>query len=266
MAIPQADPYAYKLARVQAWLGADKVGVYSGVYTAGWSLDQFAALANNYRVMGVDFAVVKLGEWGNFWHGGDVARIRQQFYNAGVGFAPYFFCRPQTWRADAQNAIAAARICGGVVLDCEEQFIGFANALANLVNTVRAAVPNACIIVSGYGDPAYALGGKWPMWAVRNADAYQPQTYFAYWTSIYRARGAVGSIDWGMSDTAGQFAAQGLGTWFPIQPCIAVPLWNWADYQATGARMRRYIAALVLWESSKVNGPMIQALKAGLRG
>lgn len=263
-----ADP---RLARIQAWIGNKTVGAYLSPFdtryggrSVDWRQPQFTQFAEWCKATGLDYALVKFGEWGREYYNGIMQDIRDIFISRHVGMAPYIFARPQTWQADAQTAIKAARICGGVVIDAEEQFIGFGVALHNLLQTVRNAVPNAVIIVSGYGDPGYAMGGKWPMGAVNVADGYQPQGYYAYWNSIYNARGAAGALQWSMADVAGQFRNYGVPLSMPITPCFAVPVRSRNDLVASGAYLKNWQASVVLWHAQTVNADEVAAIKQGL--
>lgn len=256
-----------KLARVWQWLGRNKLGVYCGVYTSSWRAAQFKEYAQRFRNMGADFLCVKFGEWGVEWYDGTVADIRAACFSAGMGMAPYYFCRPQTWQRDAAICIHLAQVCGGVILDCEEQFTYAGAALHNLVQTIRNAVPGACIIVSGYGDPVTAFSngrgqGMWPFTSIMAADAYQPQLYFAVW-SKYRQAGWQAALEWGLNQCGQEFTRAGLGLMFPIQPAIMTGI-NQDDYQPSAAFLKQWKASLVLWEARQVTPAIVAACKAGL--
>ena len=251
------------LQRMQRWVGAQAVGVYLGIETVDWSMNDFANRANQFRDMGVDVAYVKVGEYGTEWYNGNFAAIRQIFLDRGVGCAPYLFCRPETWRGDLAIAVKMARLTGGVVLDCEEQFVNQGASLYNIVNGTRRSAPDACIIVSGYGDPLYAFGPKWPFDAIRDADAYQPQWYFGVWDA-YKQHGYLGAIAWGDGQCADEFRRCGLGDMFAIQPAVNVEGMDQADYQGIAETLRRFTAGIVIWEAQQINANIIQQCRHGM--
>lgn len=271
---PAPAPIPIGLARVNRWIGTNKLGVYispfqktniagKAVRSADWRATQFGAVARTLRLWGVDFMAVKFGEYGNEWYDGTAPAIRQALFNVGMGMTPYYFNRPQTWQKDAAICIKLANLCGGIILDCEEQFKGQATALHNLVQTVRNGAPNACIIVTGYGAPVTAFGaGGWPFSAIKMADAYQPQTYMSVW-SVYKRSGARAAIDWGMGQVAAEFQRGGLGLDFCIQPCIDAGI-NLDDLHLAAAYTKKWKASLMIWEAQGLTQQKTAMLKAGL--
>lgn len=258
-----------KLSRVNAWLGIKTVGAYVSPFARGygkaspdWRYNEWLAYAKSMRAMGIDYLAYKVGERGVEWLDGQMASIRQAGLAAGVGMAPYIFPYPQSWQADARVAIKACQVAGGVILDCEEAFTNYPQQLQWLVDSVRTACPNACIIVSGYGDPAYAFGGKWNMGACKNADAYQPQWYFKVWDKY--KQGYKAALDWGVNDVASQLQKYGLGLNYPVQPCIMADI-SPSDYQPTATYLKAWHASLMLWHAGVLNPQMVAAYKAGMQ-
>lgn len=264
---PSPKPPPVKLVRLQKWLGTNRLGVYFGIETNNWRAPDFHAAALKLRSWGVDYAAVKFGEWGIEWYDRTAPDIMAAFHAAGMGLVPFYFCRPQTWQADADICQHLANMAGGVKLDCEEQFINHGTELAGIVNTVRAKAPGACILVSGYGDPLTAFsdgrgGTAWSFDAIANADAYEPQTYLTYW-DIYHRSGWAAGCDWSMQQCAKAFVQRGLGLSYPIAPCISTPL-NAGDYTPVARYFRKWNAGLCLWEYQTVTKEIVAACKAGL--
>lgn len=261
-------PKSIKLTRLQKWLGPQSLGVYIGVESDTWRAAQFHEVALQLKAMGVDYACVKFGEWGIEWYDRTAPEILAAFRSAGVGMVPYYFNRPDTWRADADICARLANLCGGVLLDCEEQWLNHGVELAAMVNTIRNAAGGACIMVSGYGDPITAFNdGRghtiWPFDAINAAvDAYQPQTYLPYW-QVY-AQGWQAGVEWSMKQCADSFTQKGLGLSFPIAPLIAVPL-HTADYTPVARFFKAWGAGLCLWEYKSITPEIVAACKAGLK-
>lgn len=268
---PEPPKPAPGLARVQSWLIPGHLGVYispfheiNQVRSALWRAPQFASLAVQLAAWGVDFMLIKTGEWGVEWYDGQFSQIRQACLEHGMGVCGYHFCRPEHWREDAAICAKIARQSQGIFLDCEEQFLGHHDELKALVETVRSGAPESCIIVTGYGAPDSAFNGKWPFDAIAQADAYQPQTYFTSPWTEYLQHGALAAINWGMNQVANEFTKYGLGLNYCIQPCISLGMRNFADYQIAARRCKDWQAALCVWEAQGLTADIARALKAGL--
>jgi len=252
-----------KLTRIQQWLGVKTLGIYVGTYTASWTLAQFEAKAVQFAAQGVDYAIIKVGEAGHEWYNGTFPAIRAVFLKHGVGCAPFYFNRPQYWQSDASICAKLANEAGGIILDCEEQFLNQSGPLRSLVDAVRAQAPDKCIVVTGYGDPTTALGFGWDFSAIQNADGYQPQWYIGWWTP-YKQGGWQYAIGWADGQCAQQFAHFGLGQDFPIQPAINVEGVNEADLKPLCQYLTAWKDGVAVWENNDINGQMIADMKAGL--
>ena len=262
-------PVAPGLARVQQWLGAKTVGLYFGVETANWRVEQFGAVAAQLQSWGVDYAMVKLGgDVGIEWYDGQLPAIRQAFLQHGVGMAPFIYCNPGAVGGDIQIATHCANVCGGVVFDIEDGWGGKDGQLAALLSTTRQNCPDACLILTGYGDPRYHFGVfGFPHSTLRDAlhnhvlDAYQPQWYFGVW-DIHKQHGAIAAIDWGDQDVASIY-----GNDCVIQPAINCEGVALADFGAAAQYLKNWHAGVTIWEYQQVaaNPGIISECKKGLQ-
>jgi LysM repeat protein len=207
--------------------------------------------------------MVKVGEWGNEWYRGTFRDIRQAYLDHGIGCAPFYFNRPQSWQADAVVCARVANIAGNVILDCEEPFLHASAQLSGLVNTIRQQT-NAVIVVTGYGDPNTVFGDPstrpWDFGAIANADAYQPQLYFGYWgyTDV------VGRLVWGINQCGSDFVAHGLGLDFPIMPCINVQGVRAGDLRTAADFLKNWKAGIGVWENLDLTAEDYAELRTGL--
>lgn len=237
-----------KLARVQAQIKPNAVGVYFGIETAPWRASTFVddTLAHFGQHL-PDYVLVKCGEWGIEWYDGTFPQIRSAFLARGVGCAPYIFARPQTTSADQALAVKLGREAGIIILDCEEQWANDPGALPAFVAGVRHGLgEEPVIIVSGYGDPKTAVP-SWDFRCLVAADAYQPQWYIGVW-DIYRTHGWQAAIDWGDGECAAQLSAAHMGTDFPLQPALGLQNVAANDLFPLGQYLAHWQAGCSLWE------------------
>jgi len=253
-----------RLARVQAQIKPNAVGVYFGIETAPWRADTFVSdTLAHFGSHLPDYVIVKCGEWGIEWYDGTFPAIRAGFLARGVGCAPYIFARPQTTSADQQLAAKLAREAGIVILDCEEQWANDLGALPAFVAGVRHGAGDApVIIVSGYGDPKTAVPG-WDFRCLVAADAYQPQWYFGVW-DIYRTSGWQAAIDWGDGQVAQQMVAANLGADYPVQPALGLQGVNFADIEPASHYLANWKAGLSIWEFQICSPSALDAARTGL--
>lgn len=256
---PAIDP---RLAKLQAQIGAAKVGVYTGVYTANYSWAQFEGIAVDLKNKGADFALVKMGEGGQVWHGGGFAGIRAQFVKHGLGCAAYWYCLPGGGQAQIDHCATLAQQVGMITLDVEDEYKGQGAALQALLDGVCNAAPDAVVIVTGYGDPIFAFGNTFPHAVIRNSKitAYQPQAYFGVW-SRYLRDGVHAALQW-CDDECGLAYGQSI----VLQPAINVQgVRSLLDFQEAGHFWRPFQASVVIWEYQQVTADIIAAVKRGLQ-
>lgn len=255
---------AERLARIQHQLGVSSYGIYLGVETFHWTLTDWHAYLNKLVALSTnkpDYVIVKCGEWGNEWYGGQFPAIRALFLASGIGCVPYFFNRPDTWQQDAAICAKLAKLAGIVILDCEEQFVNHSDALRGLVQRVRSqAGADPVIIVSGYGDPDTAVP-NWDFTCLQYADGYQPQWYIGWW-DLYHQKGIAAAIHWGDGQIAHRFQAAGLGTDYPIQPATSVTNVKPADCEALGAYLLAgWRASVAVWEAQDITATECAAFR-----
>ncbi len=254
---------ADKQQRIARWLGTNTLGVYVGIETVNWRAPQFEEhLAIPLAAQGADWVAVKAGEY-QLWYDDTFAAIRSAFLRHGIGCAPYIFTHPWTWQTDAAMAIHLAQIAGGVILDDEETWVNHGDEHRAMIARIRAACPDACLISSGYGDPAYAFGTGWDFSAITECDAYQPQAYLGYW-DIYHQQGWQAALTWADQQCGAMFTRFGLGADYPIQWAINCQGVNAGDMEPLARYLARWNAPLVVWEYQDVTGPELAALKRGL--
>lgn len=256
---PTEDP---RLVALQAQIGADKVGVYTGIETFNDAPAAFAEIASTLQAYGADFALVKMGEGSATWHNGDFASIRQAFFAHGLGCAPYWYCLPQGGQAQIDACIHLAQQFKLLILDCEDEYAGHDAELADLLNALAVAAPSALIIVSGYGDPITRFGPHgWPFHTVATAAkaVYQPQAYFGVW-DVYNQHGVDAALQWCDNECAAAF-----GQAIVLQPAINVQgVKSLADFEAAGRYWKSFKASVVLWEYQQVTAQIVAAVKKGL--
>lgn len=252
------------LQKVQDWLGEKTVGVYIGVESHNWSQAQFSQAANTLKSWGADYALVKCGEGGMpVWYGGldGVAAVRKAFADQGLGCAPYWYCLPNGGQAQIDACVTIAKLAGGIVLDCEDEFAGQDVALAALLNGICDVAPDACIIVTGYGSPITRFGPHgWPYHTLATSKiaAYQPQLYFGVW-DVYHRAGAHAAIDWGMAQ-----CAQAYGANMVFQPAINIQGVGLDAFQPAADYLKNWKASLCLWELTQGTAAILKALKTGI--
>jgi len=257
---PVPQPPARGLPAIQAWLGTNTLGVYVGIESVSWRAPDFAPVAENLANMNVDYALVKFGERGPEWYDGTLADIKNEFFKRGVGMAPYLYCLPSNVADSIAIANHMCQVCGGVVLDCEDEWQGHDAELATLLNTIRANNPNACIILSGYGDPHFRFGDNYPHHTIATSgiDGYQPQLYFGVW-DVYKQSGWQAAIDWGMTDCGSV-----LGQNMVMQPAITCEGVDLAHFAPCATYLKRWHASMVLWEYQLVTPEIVAECKKGL--
>ncbi len=251
---------AQKLAAIQSWLGIKTLGVYVGIESYQKPLSYFENLAQQFENEGVDYGIIKFGEWGNLWY--PVEDIWQIFLKHRRGMAPYYFIRPQSLARDTAICIDLARKRGGIILDAEEPYINQPSALASIVNAIRTEVPDAVIIISGYGDPEFAFGNSWPYAAMQQADGYQPQAYIGYW-DVYKNLGWQYAIGWADGQCAQAFKVGNLGLDFPIQWAVNTQGVNEADIEPLAKYLMQWKESIAVWEVQDLTAPEVQLFKRG---
>lgn len=250
------------IARVQAWLGSKTVGVYCGIEFVNDRAAQYdAQVAQPLAAMGADYAIVKCADGATEWYDGTVAAIRSVFFKRGIGFAPYMWCVPGNQNATIRIAIHLAQVCGGVIFDMEDAWAGQDVEMAAILNAVRAAVPTACLIVTGYGDPLTKFGPTgFPFHTIATSkiDAYQPQWYIGVW-DVYTQSGYEAAIDWGDKQCGAAF-----GPNFPLQPAIGLTKLRSADIAPLAAYVARWGTSVAVWEFEAATREIVQTLKAAV--
>lgn len=257
---PVASPPSRGLAAIQGWLGDKTVGIYIGIESQEWTPSQFDQAAANIKSWGGDYGIVKIGEGAGQWYNGDIATLQQIFFRHGLGFAPYHYCLPGDSAANANIAAHAAKQCGGVILDIEDEFKGFDQDLATIFSGLRAQCPNEVIIMSGYGDPHYALGDAYPHHTIATApiDGYQPQWYIGVW-DLYKSKGYLGAFSWGDRDIASVY-----GENVVLQPAISIQGIDPNDFEGMAAFLKNWHASLAIWEYQQCNAAIVGACKKGI--
>jgi hypothetical protein len=264
---PAPTPVKPGLGRVQNWLGEKTVGVYFGTYTSEWRAPQFLQAAQTLKAWGADYGVVKFGidnEQSLEWYDGTAADIRNAFISQGLGMSPYLYILPSQVQRGIEVGVKLAKLCEGIILDLEDEWAGHDSEIDALVRGIRSQCPDACIIVSGYGDPIYKFGaGQWPFHVVSQADivdAYQPQWYFGVW-DLYKTKGYLGAINWGSEQCASAF-----GESIVIQPAIQIQGVDPNDFEGCCQYLSRWHASVAIWEYEKCTASIIQACKKGMKG
>lgn len=255
---------AQKLARVQAWLGQNTFGEYIGVESYNWSVENFQHWVDTLGDSKPDVVYIKVGEYGRMWYNGHFPEIHQYFIAHGIGVVPYIFCRPQWIQQDAMIAAQVASLCGGVLLDCEEQFLNNNTQLYQLTAMVREKTgKEPVIIVSGYGDPVTAVP-SWDFGALHPVDAYQPQWYLGWW-QLYHAKGYQAAIAWGDGQCAQQFMRAGLGIDFPIQPVFNVEHVRSPDIPLIAKYLTQWKCSVTVWEAGDISAEMRAIIKHAIK-
>lgn len=253
-----------RLARVQAWLGERSFAEYIGVETRNWTVENFDHWVDTVTPNQPDVAYIKVGEYGQMWYNGHFPTIRDYFIQHGIGVAPYIFCRPQWVQQDAAIAAEVAKLCGGVVLDCEEQWLNNNTELYRLIATVRSlAGTEPVIVVSGYGDPLTAVPG-WDFGALHPADAYQPQWYCGWW-EIYQERGFEAAISWGDGQLFQEFSKGQLASDFPIQPDMNVEGMRPKDIGPLAKYLTQWKTGVTVWEAMDISAETRGIIKAACK-
>lgn len=254
------NPNPGKLARVQAWLGKNTFAEYLGVETYQWSIAEFQHWIDTVSPDQPDVAYIKVGEYGQEWYGGKFPDIRKLFIDKGIGVAPYVFCRPQFLEKDLIIATNVAQLCGGVVLDCEEQWINNNSLLYLLIGRLRDMVgPSPVILITGYGDPVTAVP-SFDFGALHPADGYQPQWYLGWW-DIYHEKGYPKAITWGDGQCYQQFKTSGLGADFPIQPAMNVQGVAPGDIAPIVRYLLQWQTGVTVWEAQSIPATMRKVIK-----
>jgi hypothetical protein len=106
------------------WIG--RVGLFLGVETDVWNINQFIIAAKNARAWGIDTLYVKVADGANIWYGGlaNFKPIHDAILAQGVGCVPYAYCYGNTYGAlNAEIAILKELMAsyGGVIADMEIQ-------------------------------------------------------------------------------------------------------------------------------------------------
>ena len=254
------------LARVQTWLGDKTVGVYFGTDTVTWRAPQFVGPAQEIKSWGADYGIVKFGaDIGVEWYDGTVADIRKSFTDTGLGMAPYLYVNPGQVTNAAQIALHLCSVCEGVILDIEDGWGGYDSQLRYLLDTLHRGAPDACVILTGYGDPLYRFGQQgFPHGVVKAAlaqgvlHAYQPQWYFGVW-DVYKNSGWQAAIDWGDADVASAYGADAI-----LQPAISIEGVHPSDFQPVAQYLKNWHAGIALWYKDQGTADIVHQLKAGL--
>lgn len=268
MRLTAADCEA-KLHRTQGWMHPNTLGVYVGIEYEQSATSDYEALFSRYHGR-ADYLLIKCyeadspGKGNDLWIAPDVlAGIANKH---GVGVAPYIYGHPDTWQQDAAQAVALARVFGGVVLDCEEPYLNNGTDLYRLVHTVREATPDSIIVVSGYGDPISAFpdgrgGTSWSFDAIADADCYQPQWYIGWWDAYRRTASYRHAVSWGDEQCALAFNQRGLTTDFPIQPAMNVEGVNPNDIGPCSLWLREtWKLSCAVWEHHDITDGDLTAL------
>lgn len=248
-----------KLTMAQQWIHPNTLGGYIGIELENAPESSYRDAMTSLRNPGgpgCDYAIVKFYERGSPHHGDNLwvsfAEIDSIATSLSLGIAPYIYCHPESVVMDTVQAIACARAYGGVILDCEDEFLGHGTELYGLVHMVRQAVPLAVIIVSGYGDPVTRFpdghgGTAWPFDAIAEANAYQPQFYIGQW-DVYRF-GWLRAIGWGDQQCGIAFEQYGLTRSFPITPLIGLQGLQEADIRPASDWLHESFGlSLGVWE------------------
>ncbi len=255
---------AQKLEAIERWIGTNKVGVYSGIETVDWSISDFITMRDRYLKLGVDYAAIKFGEWIE-WYDTRVDAIGKVFQDKGIQVVPYWFCRPQNVLNDIRYCVMLAKKYKGVMLDCEEQFRGYSAQLKQLIDGIAAQVPDAVIIVTGYGDPVYAFGWSWDFSSIENAHGYQPQWYIGAWTPYYQ-NGWQYAIEWGDKQCAQAFEHFGLTDMYPIQPAINTRGVKLSDLQPLAKYLMSFKDGVMVWEYQESTDDQLKEIIIGAKG
>lgn len=258
-----------KLAHLQTWLRPDTLGIYVGIEDENADNAVYQALMAKYAGK-ADYLTIKCYEHGSRSDGlwVNLRQLADDANAAHIGIAPYIFCHPESAALDIIRAVECADMFGGVVLDCEEQFVGHGAELYQLVHGVRAAKPDAIILVSGYGDPVIAFyngqgGSDWPFDAIRDADGYQPQWYLGWWDVYRNGHDFQKGVQWGDSQCAVAFVQHGLTTSFPISPAMNLVGLEGNDIGPLSRYLRAgWAASVMVWEEQSVTPDILTALAA----
>ncbi len=263
------DPNKVKLAQAQKWFGGEnKMGVYCGIWTFRKTPQQMAPIAQNIKAWGFDYAYVKFEESGVQFFPNPISEYQQVFADAGVRIMPYIYDRPQYTQVDVDTGLKLIDAFGGVDLDVEEVFLGHATELQTLFHELRQQRPEAIIVADGYGDPVSAFGrGAFPFSSIKEATIYQPQWYESFMYGGLPGSMTVdqwlNSLNNNDAQVGQEFDRGGLGTSFPIRPCVDGVM-SLEVAQAVGQWAARFGLGLTVWEYKNCTAPLVAALKAGL--
>jgi hypothetical protein len=256
-----------KLAHLQTWLHPETLGVYVGIEDENVVNADYQALMEKYAGK-VDYLAIKCYEFGSKNNGlwMDLRQLANDANAAHIGIAPYIFCHPDDPTLDIMRAVECAEMFGGVILDCEEQFIGHGTELYEIVHGVREAVPDAIILISGYGDPVTAFydghgGSSWPFDAIRDADGYQPQWYLGWWNVYIQGHNYQRAVQWGDAQCGVAFVQYGLTDSFPISPAMNLVGLNGDDIGPLADYLRaNWQASVMVWEEQDITPEILTVL------
>jgi hypothetical protein len=260
-----------KLARAQAWIRPPTLGGYIGIESSSWVDSQYQNALAVLKADGCDYAIVKCYEHGTPVHGDNywlpLTLLADYANKAKLGIAPYIFCHPTSVSEDSDAAIGCAKEFGGVILDCEDEWVGHATELNALIGMVRKSVPNAVIIVSGYADPITRFpdgkgGTNWPFDAIQEADAYQAQFYIGGWQQYLAGHDFQSAIFWADHQLGLAFTQHGLTNSFPVTPALSV-VGILGNQTAAIAQYlyKMFSLSLAAWEYQYLHADIVAALK-----